>query len=105
MKYTMIFRLSNAFPGIRSKGDKQSLMPLAYRILTFVISLFLTGVFWIAGFIFFTPFASAINYNNRILESSDFSRQDLTDSSFDHANLRKSDFSNSNARGGQIFFS
>ena len=90
----MIIRFSNKFQKTQNKYNK-SFKPFA--------CLFITGLFWILVSIYFTPFASAINYNNRTLESTDFSRQDLTDSSFDHANLRKSDFSNSNARGVRFF--
>ncbi len=73
------------------------------RIWTIAISLFLGGVLWLAGFIYFSPPVLALNYNNRILEGYDFTGQDLTDSSFDHASLRKSNFSNSNISGVRFF--
>ncbi len=102
MKYTMNFRLNNGLKellhhvpnGSRTKRE---------RIWTVAISLFLGGVLWLAGFVYFSPPVLALNYNNRMLEGSDFAGQDLTDSSFDHANLRKSDFSNSNVRGVRFF--
>ena len=90
----MIIRFSNKFQKNQNKYNK------SFELFA---CLFITGFFWILVSIYFTPFASAINYNNRILESTDFSRQDLTDSSFDHANLRKSDFSNSNLQGVRFF--
>ncbi|MDJ0620627.1 MAG: pentapeptide repeat-containing protein [Calothrix sp. MO_192.B10] len=88
----MNFRLSHALKELLRKS-----------IWAVVISLFLGGVFWMAGAIYVSPPVFALNYNNRILEGADFAGQDLTDSSFDHANLRKSDFSNSNVRGVRFF--
>jgi uncharacterized protein YjbI with pentapeptide repeats len=98
----MNLKLNDAPKGSRIRRDVPQ-EPLRESIWTVVISVFLVGVFWIAGSICFSPPVLAINYNNRILEGADFSGQDLTDSSFDHANLRKSNFSNSNARGVRFF--
>ena len=98
----MNFRFNNA----RKKllGDvPQGSRTRREGICTIAISLFLGGVLWLAGFIYFSPPVLALNYSNRILEGHNFAGQDLTDSSFDHASLRKSDFSNSNVSGVRFF--